>query len=479
MSRQVSRAATVPTARFRVARVASFVFLAAAVALASGVYRQTKHGDPVTGVQRLQDQARGECSQCHDEHASRDGNATGGPYPYLLFAPNDNQLCATCHSISGSLGIYQGLTAYGNSSHGTSPSMIWPGPTPPGRPSSDGNKCVNCHDPHGASDATGQIPAMTASREESLCLACHDGSPATTDLQSLFQRLYRHPIATTGKHLEDEAGDATKFAASPVNNRHSECEDCHNGHTAQRDVMPPIAPAASARLSGVSRIRVVNGLAGTKPIYTYAGPGDTTPANEYEICFKCHSSWTTQPAGQSDLGTLLNPSNPSFHPVEAKGRNANIPAAAFVSPWTWDRLTYCTDCHSADGIAARGPHGSTYRSILKKSSSTLPGSQLSVPTDLCFDCHDYNVYGNGSSSSALQANSRFNLPASSNGHAFHVGSQSISCYTCHQTHGSALLPGLMATGRVPGVLSYTQTPTGGTCTPSCHGTATYTVNYAR
>ena len=463
-------------------RTGAEILLAAVALLApliarGGVYRNTKHGDALNGVQRLSEEARGECSQCHDEHASRQGVPTGGPWQYLLFAQNDDALCFTCHNISGTLSIYQGSVPYNNSSHGLSGSMVWPGPTPPGRFSSDAGKCVNCHDPHGSSDASGRIPAMTFAREEALCLACHDGSPAQSNVASQFAKSYRHPIALSGKHDEAEGGDSSKFGAAPSNNRHSECVDCHNPHVAQTDRFPPTPPLASNRLIGVSRIRVVNGLPGTRPSYTYSGPGDTFSPNEYEICFKCHSSWTSQPAGQSDLATLFNPNNKSFHPVEGAGSN-NIHPGAFANGWDSRRLTSCTDCHSSDDGTVRGAHGSAYAHILKKNYPAAAGGPSSS-SDLCFDCHNYSVYADRSAPDTVQGDSRFNLPKTASGHAFHVGQQGITCYACHESHGSATVPALVATGRNPGVVSYSQTSTGGTCAATCHGPATYTVNYAR
>jgi predicted CXXCH cytochrome family protein len=454
--------------------MAGVVLLLSATAWAGGVYRQTKHGDPVNGVQRLTDESPGECSQCHDEHASRQGAATSGPWPYLLFASDDNALCYTCHNISGSLSIYQGSVPYGNSSHGLSSTMVWPGPTPPGRSSSDAGKCVNCHDAHGASDASGQIPAMTFAREEALCNACHNGSVARADVASEFRKLYRHPIELTGRHSEAEGADPAKFAAAPVNNRHSECADCHNSHVAQPDSLPPAPPSASNRLLGVSRIRVLNGPAGARPAYTYSGPGDLVSPNEYELCFKCHSSWTTLPLGLPDLAVLFNPANPSFHPVEAAGKN-NIHPGAFANGWDSMRMAACTDCHSSDD-GVRGAHGSSYEHILKKSYPVVTGSPSSS-TDLCFDCHNYSVYGDPNASGTVQAESRFNMPKTS-GHAFHAGS-GVRCYACHESHGSATLPALIFTGRNPGVVSYSQSSSGGTCLPTCHSAATYTVNYAR
>jgi hypothetical protein len=35
------------------------------------------------------------------------------------------------------------------------------------------------------------------------------------------------------------------------------------------------------------------------------------------------------------------------------------------------------------------------------------------------------------------------------------------------------------TGRNPGILSYSESPTGGTCTATCHVATTYNTNYAR
>jgi predicted CXXCH cytochrome family protein len=457
--------------------------LLAGIALSAvgGNYTVTKHGDGFNGVLRLPDEPRGDCAQCHDEHASRLGVPTGGPYPFALFAPDDNQLCATCHSASTASGIFQGTASYANTSHAASGGTVWPGPVPPSRPGSDAGKCVNCHDPHGKADASGLIPSMTFAREETLCVACHDGSPAAKDVASQLQKIYRHPVATiTGKHSASEGGDPAKFAAAPVNNRHSECSDCHNPHAAARDVAPPVAPSVSGRLLATSRVRVTNGAAGSKPVYTYAGPADTWPEAEYELCFKCHSSWTAQPATQSDLGVLLNLNNPSFHPVEAQGKNRNIAAGAFANGWTWDRLTYCTDCHTSDDPTVRGPHGSAYQYILKQpyvASPAYPATTSS--TGLCFDCHAYATYADDQSPDTVKGYSRFNRPQWAYGHTFHVQQKQVPCYSCHASHGSTVAPGLVAIGRSPGITSYTQTATAGTCTPSCHGRWTYMVNYAR
>jgi hypothetical protein len=316
---------------------------------------------------------------------------------------------------------------------------------------------------------------MTAVREEGLCLECHDGAPAP-DVRGPFRRAFAHPIGTSGRHDAGEGGDASRFGTG---NRHVECADCHNPHRGLRDRVPPVPPAASNRLVGVSRVKVTNGTAGSMPIYTYAGPAETGFAAEYEICFKCHSSWTTRPVGQSDLALLLNPGNPSFHPVEQAGRNRNIADAAFVNGWAWDRLVYCSDCHGSDDPTVRGPHGSSYRHLLRKDYAATTARTPMAPTDLCFDCHSWDTYANRGAGSSVLGASRFNPPRTGEGHAFHVGEQGYTCYVCHQSHGSTQRGALIATGRAPGVAGFSQSAGGGTCTATCHGTESYSVNYPR
>jgi hypothetical protein len=99
--------------------------------------------------------------------------------------------------------------------------------------------------------------------------------------------------------------------------------------------------------------------------------------------------------------------------------------------------------------------------------------------ETCFQCHDANVYWNNSSLNTVKSNSRWNPPGFKEGHTYHVSSRSVPCYACHSSHGEATRPHLIVTGRNPGLTAYTETATGGTCSPTCHGSKTYTLNYAR
>lgn len=451
-----------------------------------GVYPLTKHGSATTGVNRTPDWPIGSCEQCHLQHDS------GSPNPFALFSANTNGLCYSCHTSASANGMFQNQAQYEASSHATSASMIWPGPDPtvdPGAPpakrSGDAGKCVNCHTAHGYRDGTGLIPSQTFSREERLCIVCHDGSPASKNVKAEFAKAYAHPALTVaGKHDAAEDGTPANYAASPTNNRHAECVDCHNPHADRADTGPPTPPAASNLLLGVGRVAVTNGPAGSVPTYTYRGPADLSPALEYEICFKCHSSWTTLPittpsgGAPKDKALQFNVNNGSYHPVEGVGKNTTINSSAFVSPWVATSLMHCTDCHTSDATSVRGPHGSVYNYLLKKDYRASSAQRAMAQTELCFDCHNYDTYANRSSGTA-QGYSRFNPPTFLRGHTFHVDNRQQPCFACHESHASTTFPHLIVTGRTPGLNNYTETSTGGTCYPTCHASRDYTINYAR
>ena len=421
----------------------------------------------------------GDCARCHSMH----GEDQPIVYSKALIGPDDNTLCDKCHTTPWAGGSYGDPLVYSRSSHGQSPAVIWPGPDPPARNEAGAaSKCVNCHDPHGRKDAVGLVPSLGLEREEALCTTCHDGTPATTDIKQDIRKTFRHPIQEkTGIHAGALESTSADFAAQPIDKRHSECEDCHNPHMAHAD-RPGLfaAPALSNVNLGVSRVRVINGGAGTPPTYTFTAGSDTSsfPLAEYQLCFKCHSSWTIQPTGQADLALELNPANLSYHPVEEQGKNLNIPPGAFVTPWTATSMVRCGNCHGSDTGLAEGPHGSSYRYILRKPYTASAMKRTMLPTESCFDCHEWSVYADSTSPPMSLQNSRFNPPLSGQGHAFHAEAR-VPCYSCHITHGSSTQPHLIATGRNPGLLSYVETPTGGTCASTCHDSRTYSINYAR
>jgi len=430
--------------------LALVVLLLASTAFAkNGAFRATAHGDTVKGPDRRTDVPRGSCVQCHEEHAS---HAAAARDDRGLFTSNDNELCFACHPAATESGIFPGAVEWQQSAHALSTSAA--------------NRCDGCHDAHGVRDAAGVIPAMLREREPELCLRCHDGSRGAADIRSEMRKPYAHAREARGAHDPHEGNDR----ALP---RHAACSDCHNPHRAMTQVIPPQAPEASSRLAGVSRVESAAIAAGVTPLFTWRAGGDATAPNEYEICFKCHSSWTRQPPGQDDIALQTSTASRSFHPIQAGGRNRHIDRAAFTGDWDADSRVSCTDCHSSDDDRVRGPHGSSYPHLLRKPlpSDGEPASR----GDLCFECHAYDVYADPAATESIQRASRFSV----SGHTFHAGTQQIACASCHEVHGSAREEALISTRRMPGIRAYTQTQAGGTCTSTCHSTKSYSASYAR
>ncbi len=430
----------------RLAAAVAFALLVPAAAPAASVFKLTAHARLGEAPPADRTQVRGACILCHGRPAQ--ARARGG-------RPHEDP-CLGCHTSTGKAGSFQGPVVYEQSSHGPRFPAVWPGPKPAARPPTDAGRCVNCHAPHGAADEGGLIPGLLAVRGEALCLACH-GAGARFDVATSRAKPFRHPAAGTA---ESAVGAGAPRTAS--------CADCHNPHVAG-DAGPTRAPEAPSALQGVARVRVANGPAGSAPIVAAVSASERTRPLEYEICLRCHSGAAGLPPGSPDLGLLLNPANPSHHPVEARGRNAGIDRRAFASGWSSDSLVRCTDCHGGDGPEDAGVHGSSWAGLLKRRHLAAPGFQSATREDLCFACHAWEAYVEPSSATRFGA------------HASHA-TAGAGCWSCHDSHGSPTLPALLAL-RSPGLTEYRQAPGGGTCSASCHvrtaAAATYVVAYPR
>jgi predicted CXXCH cytochrome family protein len=451
------------------------IFFCAAQESGAGVIGRTGHGDLSSGIARNAGIRKGSCNQCHNEGHVR------SKYPRGLMRDNDNELCYSCHRDESPSGVFPGQKIYDSSTHKIDSRFVWPGTVAASRREmAAAGKCINCHNPHGVKDRTGLIPSLMIEREEGMCLACHDGNPSAKDVAREILKPYSHRVVRgSGKHSADEAGNPNKFSYMG-GNRHAECGDCHNAHALAGDFAGRIAPAASLRNSRVSRIRVSNGAAGTVPRYEYRPAGDiSTQLLEYEICFKCHSSWTVQPPGQQDMAVLFNTNNASFHPVEGQGKNLGIDPKAFVAGINAFSMIYCTDCHGSDEPRIRGPHGSQFQKILRRPYESRSVKRAVSRDELCFLCHNFDVYANPLSVPFVKRASRFNAPASPNGHAFHVGRQNFACNACHESHGSPRFGALITIGKSPGLLSFSMSPNGGSCSATCHSARSYSINYPR
>jgi predicted CXXCH cytochrome family protein len=395
------------------------------------------------------------------------------------------------------------------------------------------DECATCHRVH-----TGQNKNIlkAGTPQSTLCFTCHDGTGASGKVKAEFtdpvvpqnnpalRQIYRHDTPTPSTHTSASSNEFTG-----VSNRHSECGDCHNAHKALGINGSPTTAGqtASARISGTTGVSVVNGAAGTPPAYTIVGGGATPLALEYQLCFKCHSGNTKLPppiAGKPSTDLLdkaveFNPNNPSFHPVEAAGKNQTQAMAASLagpSPYKLWNFTpgstiRCLNCHAngatpatpapaADGVLA--PHTSSNRGILlrnykdrvlKSASEAYNSNDFalcyachtdapftgSTSTATNFDLHEKHVsnlggrgsWGGGGGSAgtdidtpgagdgnAICAECHFRLHSTTN----KVGTQTVS--------GSRLVNFAPNVQSSSGRLAWTSTGTGsGSCTLTCHG----------
>jgi predicted CXXCH cytochrome family protein len=411
------------------------------------------------------------------------------------------------------------------------------------------NACDTCHRGHAAQAPNLLVPGS----QSALCFSCHGtAAGAATNVQaeyatpplvvndSVSRDYYSHDADGPSKHTQSGLNEF-----QGVFNRHSSCADCHNSHKAATTPdsaqtldgsLNDIGWSASGRLKGISGVSVANGAAGTAPIYSFLSgatdnaieelpvPNQSPVTLEYQLCFKCHSGFTNllpsvagKPSKDAlDKGVELNPANPSFHPVEAAGKNGtNAMKASLAGTSTyklWDfnigSTIRCLNCHASGATpgdpaipplplpgVALPPHASSNRGILLR---PYQDRVLKSPTDayssnnfaLCYVCHSEAPFDpNGTSSTAtnFSEHSRHLTLLTSKGDpgtdidTAGSGGGNAICAECHfRIHSTTNAVGVVGNPRLvsfaPNVtangatLSWTPGPTDGTgsCTLTCH-----------
>lgn len=314
--------------------------------------------------------------------------------------------------------------------------------------------CAHCHEAHaslGGSEPlpntdtaeyghAGPDPAALFSYEEGVCETCHDGTPATDNIKAQIDKAYAHPTDDySGRHSVSESTatdmDPTDYADGT--SRHAECVDCHNPHAANSTVHTTGTNAVSSTspLYKVSGIGVTNTGAWTAPSYTEILPS-TGISYEYQLCFKCHSTWTTQPTEQTNIALQFNTLNESTHPVEAgltASSSSALTAAQMSSPWNVAanmgvQTMYCSDCHGDDaaGSPPAGPHGSGSPTILKGRWPTNSSGYL-------WDLGDPEGNTNNFNTECLckKCHPVYDTSWKNNAHSTGYHSRSYKCVQCH------------------------------------------------
>lgn len=330
--------------------------------------------------------------------------------------------------------------------------------------------CLSCHRSHGGAvgkqllkgrDADNINKPMVA--EEWTCLNCHNGpnGKMSNDGGTTFIKDIEAAVdadTSTNKHnikgvyglhkSERFSTGSPEVREAPANlgdNRHVECQDCHNAHDLKggnHTVGGPTGNRIGNNLIGAWGAKPTSWpSAGTSPSnadgYTTLKLTDPAASLSYEsyLCIKCHSSYAynnlppqlfgkfpnfsgSDTGYESDSVADFNINNYGFHPVfENTGKNLPLPVTLNpnwpVAPYslglthtfkcategvgdcstgvTHTSTMTCSDCHgnsNYDATDPKGPHGSANKYVLR-GNETGAGSTK----NFCYNCHRRNVYG--------------------------------------------------------------------------------------
>lgn len=395
----------------------------------------------LVGKVKLDSSGRMQCTACHDPHDNTNGK-------FMVMANTASALCVTCHLKSGWSTSSHRLSSSTWNGSGINPWLHTSGTTV------SSNACENCHRPHSAG---GRKWLLNYQAEETNCYTCHNGNVASKNIEVEFTgKPSIHPLAlNTGVH------DAAEPAVSQT--RHVECADCHNSH-------------ATNSGSGT----VPGSLAGVRGV-TISGTEVKQVTAEYQLCFRCHADSTGKPAprttrqiAQTNTRLEFDTINPSYHPVAGPGKNTNVPS--LLSPWTVNSVMKCSDCHNnnagpgAGGTGPKGPHGSTWTSLLERNYVTIDRTPESASNyALCYKCHNRTTL--------LSENHPFK------DHGKHITEYRTPCNVCHDPHGISATQGnstnnsklinfdtSVVTPNSAGLLKFVSTGTNrGSCYLRCHG----------
>lgn len=405
-----------------------------------------------------------QCTSCHDPHV--DATPKFLHTGYVDAGGYGSPLCRTCHdkqywsTVAGQ--GHRESTAQWNGV-GLNPWHV-PGHNLPLDPKSTpkANSCESCHQPHNAATSGSRI--LKQDGESGVCLVCHNGNVATgsKNIDFALDRLYAHPVknpAYNGRHDPKRMpdGKVREEASHLGQNRHAECEDCHNPHAVSPGVSPNVGSGTpTTNLAS----KALKGVWGVQPSW----PGNWANVTSYtvvddvqyqhQLCLKCHSYYAfglnppLDPYGMiggdnrlTDQAKEFNPNNKSYHPVVAPGKNNFIAydgvnyAAALIGGMTPSSVMGCADCHSdsQNPTGLKGPHGADYWPILWGPYDFTTG-MTGTDHHLCFKCHDKNVSGWGGFGAGSELQTGFSGRmggAKKNLHNRHVGFRNMPCYACH------------------------------------------------
>ena len=335
-----------------------------------------------------------QCVTCHDPHDNTFGD-------FLVTTNIKSNLCLKCHNLYG----------WTETVHATSTALVQNADDEylknTGYATVSENGCLCCHQTHSAGRPERLFHFYN---EEDNCLNCHNGKVASNLLNEVNN--------TSGHFVKNYEGIHDVNESIGGSEIHVECVDCHNPHTiAVRSAQAPYIRSSQKGVSGISAEGSVVGYA------TY----------EYEVCFKCHGnnpdrieSDISRAITQNNTVMEFDQSNPSSHPVVARGVGLNLPS--LVPEMGETTMIYCTDCHNSDSSSpVKGPHGSQYKYLLAYRYETANDTEENAfAYELCYRCHDRDN---------ILADTSFSA------HKKHIVDERTPCSVCHDPHGISFVQG--------------------------------------
>ena len=292
--------------------------------------------------------SEGRCTDCHDPHASENRD--------LLLAPR-KELCFNCHE-SIEKAVKESAVVH--------------------EPAGDG--CLECHDPHASADA----PSLLTGSEPGLCLDCHDPS------ESNFSRSHLgYPVTSSTCSLCHDPHGSNKSAIlkdnvhSPVAKRM--CGQCHKGEAA-----PGTTPPAGGSIETCGechRKTVEEALESANAHW---------PVLEQEGCLTCHDPHASkQPHLLAETSLdLCGGCHPSVVTRQKQSKIKHDPVLEGD----------CSACHA--------PHGSD--------NPYLFGFKTDI--EVCADCHEYQRHSTHPIGEEVKDPRNTNV--------------TLDCSSCHRAHGT-------------------------------------------